>query len=83
MVRQSLLYVRLPLPVLWYHDHHLRIRHHHVRILPLVRRELSLAVESIRKRGSECLFRIRKRIDILDFQAEVLGTDERGPVCGV
>lgn len=34
VVRQSLLHVRLSIPLLWHHDHHLRRRHRPTRLLP-------------------------------------------------
>ena len=52
VVRQSLLHVRVSLPLLWHYDHHLCCRHHPPRILLALRRELSLAVaEFLHGRG--------------------------------
>lgn len=47
LVRQGLLHVRLPLPLLPDHDPHLRRRHHPPRLFPSLRRELPLAMARV------------------------------------
>lgn len=59
LVRPGLLHVRLPLPLLPNHDPDLRRRHRTARLLPALRRELSLAVASLLMRGCQrriCIF---------------------------
>ena len=38
---------------------------------------------SVRQRRSERIFRVRERIDLLDFSTAVFGIDECGTVCRV
>lgn len=78
LVWESLLYVWLPIPLLWHYDHHLRRGDDTTCLFPPLRGKLSLAMESVLDGRSERFLRFYQCITLLDEQLELWELHWRG-----
>ena len=83
VVRQGLLHVWLPLPMLRYHDRHLRGRHYLARVFLALQRELSLAVAGFLYGWGERRVCVRERDFVLDKQIELWELYKWRALCGI